>query len=84
MNGFRKNVSDGLVISGIDHGGVGKILSENNEYVAVKWPAHTYWSGIGVPRSYALPEVEIFLKSKMNDEEYLTSVLSWSTGRINK
>jgi hypothetical protein len=46
FGGFLRRHDDGVVISGIDHGGKGTILAEDKEYIVIKWPSHTYWSGV--------------------------------------
>jgi hypothetical protein len=47
-------------VQGSDKGGDGKIIARNEDYIAVKWPSHKYWVGIGMDRQYASPRIEIF------------------------
>jgi hypothetical protein len=48
-------------VLGIDYGGLGTVLAENEDYIAVKFPAGRHWSGIGTT-SYHHPKVIIFEK----------------------
>lgn len=37
----------------IEHGHKLELVAESERFALVKFPGHTYWSGIGCPRKYA-------------------------------
>ena len=96
MGGFPKRRDDGgVTISGVDHGGVGRIMHETDEYVVVLWPAHSAWAGRGErcyqPASYAVYEKTKQLsdgfrkKSKTNPMvEFWEVLLDWDHTRKKK
>jgi hypothetical protein len=47
-------------IHGIDLPNGTKLLSINEDSIAIKVPGHTYWTGMHMPHAYASPETQVF------------------------
>lgn len=44
---------------GVDMGGDGKVFAQNDEYLVIKYPSHTYSVGYG-DREYASPQTVVY------------------------
>lgn len=49
-----------VYICGLDMGGMGKMITRNDEYVVVKWPSSKCWAGIGMVPTYHSPKTTVF------------------------
>jgi len=81
IGGFSNRCPDGIRINGVDHGGPGKIITENPGFIAIKWPAHKYWVGRGMDQEYGSPEMAVCQKIKKNGSEYLEPIITWKVTR---
>ncbi len=45
--------------AGIDMGGLGALVAKDGPIIVIKWPSHHYWLGIGMPRAYASPQMQV-------------------------
>lgn len=81
---------EGVKQSGVDHGGYGQVVKENDDYIVVKWPSHSYWSGRGFPRGYASPQTTVYKIKKqemtdINTSRYFTTpAIQWLNMRWKK
>ena len=72
-------------ISGIDMGGLGEILAQNENAIAIKWPAGTHWVGNHMPREYHSPEIAIYAIIGSSKEGWLqvetSRIIDWEVTR---
>jgi len=82
MNGYLYRGKGVVTMLGVDHGGAGKVVAENDRFIVIKWPAHKYWSGIG-ETSYASPETVVYKKHHHDGEQkiYAEAIIEWSHKR---
>ena len=88
ISGFIRRKDKGVLLAGVDHGGYGKILKENHDYVVIKWPAHMAWSGIS-ERSYVPAHTVVYNKemkqSSLSDRTeysvYCEALIEWDNTR---
>lgn len=91
LGGTLKRHTDGTVtFPGIDHGGPGKILAENEKIVAIKWPKGTVWCGIGMDPSYFSPHICVYARTvkrsghKNPPIENMKALIEWDVTRKKK
>ena len=44
---LRRKETNQVIEPGVNRGGNGIIIAENESVIVVKWPGHSYWSGRG-------------------------------------
>ena len=78
---------DNVILSGIDMGGVGKVIARSSKAIVVKWPAGTHWAGNGMPREYHSPETEVMtIEEEQVDKGALKvdRLIAWENNRKGK
>ena len=63
---------------GVDRGGFGTVVAENDKVLVVKWPAGKHWVARGRPPQYHSPSTEVLRK---DEDGMFTLLVSWSTDR---
>jgi len=85
MIGGRMTITDGKArMPGIDHGGLGTVLAQNDDVVAVKWPGHYYWGDQLNPRKWASPVVVVYriVDLYLNSGDLkVDGLIEWKVGR---
>jgi hypothetical protein len=79
MEGRLVMGDDGAVrFPGVDMGGLGKVLAQNNGVIVVKWPANMGWYCRG-SRKYYSPRTAAYAKDKtISDTEWeVTELIAW-------
>lgn len=83
--------SDGTVtLAGIDMGGRGKILAENDETIVIKWPKSTHWSSVLSPREYVSSFISVYSRvekkagHRSEKIERLKGLIEWDVTRKRK
>lgn len=79
MEGRLVIEDDGSVrFPGVDMGGLGKVLAQNKDFIAVKWPGHMGWFCRG-GRKYYSPETVVYAKDNgISDTEWeVTELIAW-------
>ena len=70
-------------VSGIDQPD-GTVLAWNKDYITIKVPGHSYWSGRG-EQGYASPEIVVYriIEQDEKDRTFLRVEIAtgWDTGR---
>jgi hypothetical protein len=66
--------------AGVDRGGFGTVIAENDRALVIRWPGGTHWVGRGI-RSYHPASTDVLHKEQ--DGKY-SLLISWDTGRSDK
>ena len=64
--------------SGVDKGGAGIVLAENDEVLVVQWPAGKHWVGRGMKPAYHAASTDVL---KKDDDGRFTLLISWESRR---
>ena len=63
---------------GVDRGGFGAIIAENDHIVVIKWPGGKHWVGRGIPRAQHPPSTDVLRK---DEDGRATLLISWQNDR---
>jgi len=74
---LTRNPEGEVKYSGVDRGGFGILVTENEHVLVVKWPGGSHWVGRGI-RGYHSPSTDIL--SKDQDGRF-TLLISWTDKR---
>ena len=83
MEGTLITLPEGKVeMKGVDHGGMGEILSQNKGAIVIKWPGHMGWYSRG-GRKYYGARISVYLKVKTVSESewYVEELISLDVKR---
>ena len=96
-DGFIARQDDGTIkILGTDHGCKGIVLSENDDFIAIKWPGHSSYRGTLLGPEYIPPKICVYAKEKSewsmiiddgrdrSKAENVRCVIEWDAGRKKK
>ena len=87
---LRRHKNGTVEFPGIDHGGPGKILAENDDYVVIKWPKSTYRGGVPNPRIYNPPSISVYARTvkraghRKEKIESMKGLIGWDVTRPKK
>jgi hypothetical protein len=63
---------------GVDQGGFGTIIAENEHVLVIKWPGGKHWAGRGMPSGYHSPCTDVLRKDQ---DGRFTLLISWDSVR---
>lgn len=66
--------------AGLDMGGRGTIIKENEDTLVIKWPGGSHWVGRG-HRSYHPPQIHVLQKPTGVEPKH-TLLISWENKRL--
>ena len=70
---------DGTVeYHGVDKGGHGEVMAENERVLVIKWRSGSHWVGRGIPRAYHSPSTDVLRK---DEDGRFTLLISWDDRR---
>jgi len=70
--------ADGKVkYPGVDRGGFGDVVAENDQVLVIKWPGGSHWVGKGI-RGYHSPSTDVLRKDQ---DGRVTLLITWDSDR---
>ncbi len=76
---YRNNAGE-ITYNGVDKGGPGIVLAENENLLVVEWPTGKHWFGRGIQPSYHPASVDVLVKDQDHDGRF-TLLISWEKRR---
>ena len=79
---FINRDQDGnITYGGVDKGGLGTLVAENDHVLVVKWPAGKHWAGLGLGPAYHPPSTDVLQK---DEDGRVTLLISWDNRKTER
>jgi len=75
---INRNDAGQIRYSGVDKGGAGTVLAENDDVLIVEWPAAKHWVGRGIQPAYHPGSTDVLRK---DEDGRFTLLISWEKRR---
>src|SRR5437870_5379365 len=78
---INRDQAGNISYNGVDKGGPGTVIAENNRVLAVRWPAGKHWIGLGLGGAYHPASTDVLQK---DDDGRFTLLISWDNRKTEK